>query len=347
MLYFRLVKALRKILYPFSLPYQLVTQLRNTLYNRHIKKSYSFTTPVIAIGNLSTGGTGKTPQTEYLIRLLKQKYNVAVLSRGYRRKTNGYLLADTNSTANTIGDEPYQMYSKFPDITLAVDADRKHGIEQLLQLAPPPDVILMDDAYQHRRVQAGFYILLTAYTDLFTKDVVLPAGNLREGRAGASRAAVIVVTKCPPGISAEEQQKIIKDISRYSSAPVFFTTIAYDTDVYNQAGKLSVAEIKNKERILIAGIAKPKPFFDYLAGDGVMTKAYADHHDFSVKEIEELNRLAKDKLVITTEKDYVRLKGNLPDEKLYYLPMQTVFIDRADYFDKKIIHYVEQSSANS
>ncbi len=201
--YFRSMNLIRKIVFPFAILYGLVTSLRNFLYDAGILKSFSFNLPVIVVGNLSVGGTGKTPQIEYLIRLLSDKYKVAALSRGYKRKTTGFILADANANAEIIGDEPFQYYTKFPNIQVAVDADRKNGIEQLLSNSRQPEVVLLDDAYQHRKVKAGFYILLTSYNELYSDDFQLPTGNLRENRSGAKRANVIVVTKCPSDLSKE------------------------------------------------------------------------------------------------------------------------------------------------
>lgn len=341
------MKFLRLLLLPLAFLYGLVTAIRNVFYNKGIFKSHTFNLPVIAVGNLSTGGTGKTPQTEYLIRLLNQRYNIATLSRGYGRKTKGYILADDSATAQTIGDEPYQFFSKFKNIRVAVNANRVEGIANLLGLSPKPGVIVLDDAYQHRRVKAGFYILLTAYGDIYANDFMLPAGNLREGRAGAKRANVIVVTKCPPNLSEAEQQKITNRLKPKPHQQVFFTCIAYDDFVYSGNGEtLAVAEINAQAKVLVAGIAKPKPFYDYLAGDNNVIKTYPDHHDFTDAEINELNSLAQNQIIVTTEKDFMRLRGRLPQNRLYYLPIKSQFLNGGDDFDKTILHYVERSTAN-
>ena len=189
------MKLLRKLLFPFAVVYGVITTIRNFLFDIGFLKSYAFPLPIIAVGNLSVGGTGKTPQIEYLIRLLSGKYRVATLSRGYKRQSEGFLLADASVNAAILGDEPFQFFQKFPAIQVAVDADRKNGIEQLLSQKNPPEVILLDDAYQHRKVKAGLYILLTADGDIYAKDYLLPTGNLRESRNGAQRAAIVVVTK--------------------------------------------------------------------------------------------------------------------------------------------------------
>lgn len=338
---------LRKILFPFSLLYWTVTAVRNLLYDRGIFTSHSFDVPVIAIGNLSTGGTGKTPQTEYLIRLLSERYNVATLSRGYKRKSKGFLLADANSNANTLGDEPFQFHQKFPDIRVAVDADRKNGIENLLALSPRPEVILLDDAYQHRRVEAGFYILLTAYGDLYADDFVLPAGNLREGRSGAKRANVIIVTKCPPILPETEQARIMKKLKPQTRQKVYFTCIDYDDAVYSATGEKSLAVVKDIPKLLVAGIAKPKPFFDYLRNAGDLALTFPDHHDFSEKELADIEKQSDNKIIITTEKDYMRLKGRLPEDGLFYLPIRSRFLSSGGDFDKTIFDYVGKGTANS
>ncbi|WP_417356804.1 tetraacyldisaccharide 4'-kinase [Flavobacterium sp.] len=334
------MKLIRKILLPFSLLYWLVTAIRNFLYDTGFFKSQQFNLPVIAIGNLSTGGTGKSPQTEYLIRLLKDNYRLATLSRGYKRKSEGYVLADANANADILGDEPYQFYSKFPDINVAVDANRVNGVESLLQLNPSPEVIVLDDAYQHRKVKAGFYILLTAYGDIYADDYLLPAGNLREGRSGAKRADVIVVTKCPADITEAEQQKIKKKLRQQPKQKVYFTAIEYDTVVYGDNSEVSTKEIKETDKVLVAGIAKPKPFFDQLKNSSDVCLTYPDHHDFSAKDIDDILAAAKDRIVVTTEKDYVRLKDKMPAGKLFYLPIKTSFLDRKEEFDKAVLDFV-------
>jgi len=341
------MKFLRKLLLPFSLLYLLVTAVRNVLYNLGIFKSHSFPVPVIAVGNLSTGGTGKTPQTEYLIRLLSDKYKVATLSRGYKRKSEGFVLGSSASDAAILGDEPFQFYQKFPQIRVAVDANRKNGIEQLLALSPKPEIIVLDDAYQHRRVKAGFYILLTAYGDIYADDFLLPAGNLRESSLGADRADVIIVTKCPVALTEMARQDIIKKLKPKKSQKVYFTCIEYDNEVYSEIGRKDVAEIKGTDKLLVAGIAKPKPFFKHLQHQNDETLAYPDHHDFSEDELEDLEKRSLDKIIVTTEKDYVRLRGSLPKDKLYYLPIQSRFLTDGAEFDKTILDYVGKSTGNS
>lgn len=334
---------LRKILFPLAFLYWLITFIRNWLYDIGVFKSHSFDVPIIAVGNLSVGGTGKTPQIEYLIRLLSNNYNVAVLSRGYKRSTKGFVLADENATASIIGDEPFQFYSKFPSIQVAVDASRKKGIEKLLQLQNKPEVILLDDAFQHRKVKAGLYILLTAYDDLFCDDFILPFGNLRESAFGKKRADMIIVTKCPHDLSELAQQKIKEKLQ--VKQPVYFTKIAYDDFVFGINSKCLVSEIQQESCVLVAGIAKPKLFFDFLKNESNEMMAFPDHYHFSKQDCEQILAKAKGRKIITTEKDFVRLNGLLPNSQLYYLPIKAVFLNTN--FDKTIEDYVGTSSRNS
>ena len=334
---------LRKILFPLAFLYWLITFIRNWLYDIGLFKSYSFDVPIIAVGNLSVGGTGKTPQIEYLIRLLSEKYRVAVLSRGYKRLSKGFVLADDQATANSIGDEPFQFYSKFPTIQVAVDTNRKKGIEKLLQLQNKPEVILLDDAFQHRKVKAGFYILLSAYDDLFCDDFILPFGNLRESALGKKRADMIIITKCPNDLSEIAQQNIKEKLQ--VKQPVYFTTIQYDECVYGNENSIYVETLKSESKLLIAGIAKPKLFFDFLKSKTDETLVFPDHHQFSKQNCEQILAKANGRKIITTEKDFVRLNGLLPNSQLYYLPIKAVFLNTN--FDKAIEDYVGKSSRNS
>jgi tetraacyldisaccharide 4'-kinase len=331
---------LRKILFPFAMLYGLITSIRNFLFDRGILKSYGFDLPIIAVGNLSVGGTGKTPQIEYLISLLSDNLRVATLSRGYKRKSKGYILADAKSNAEVLGDEPFQLYQKFDNIQVAVDADRKNGIEQLLSQEPKPEVILLDDAFQHRKVRAGFYIMLTSYGDLYSNDFMLPTGNLRECRSGAKRANVIIVTKCPPSLSDKEQKEIKYSLKIADNQEIYFTTIVYDDCVYSENHSLKVSDIKEADKLLVAGIAKPEPFFKFLKDENDECLTFADHHHFTEKDILDIKSKATNKIIVTTEKDYVRLKGSVPSEQLFYLPIKSQFLGRSDTFNKTILDYV-------
>ena len=340
------MNLLRKLLFPFAILYGMITSIRNFLFDKGILKSYSFDLPIIAVGNLSVGGTGKTPQIEYLIRLLSDKYKVATLSRGYKRQSKGFMLAKANSNAAILGDEPFQFFQKFKNIKVAVDADRKNGIEQLLSLPEKPEVILLDDAFQHRKVKAGFYILLTSYGDLYSDDFMLPTGNLREDSSGAKRANVIIVTKCPFNLSQNKQNNIRNRLKLSSNQELYFTFIAYDNFIYGENRKINVNEIKSVPKVLVAGIAKPEPFFAFLKNTNDVCLSFPDHHNFTDKDILEIKKLAQNNIIITTEKDYVRLKGSLPNEQLFYLPIQSSFLSESDDFDKNILNYVGTSTRN-
>lgn len=340
------MKLLRKLLFPFAILYGMITSIRNFLFDKGILKSYSFDLPIIAVGNLSVGGTGKTPQIEYLIRLLSDKYKVATLSRGYKRQSTGFILAEANSNAAILGDEPFQFFQKFKNIQVAVDADRKNGIEKLVSLPEKPEVILLDDAFQHRKVKAGFYILLTSYGDLYSDDFMLPTGNLRESRSGAKRANLIIVTKCPFNLSLDKQNDIRNRLKVSADQELYFTFIAYDNFIYGENRKVNVNEIQSASKLLVAGIAKPEPFFTYLQNTNDVCLSFPDHHNFTDKDILEIKNLAQNNIIITTEKDYVRLKGSLPVEQLFYLPIQSSFISGSENFDKNILNYVGTSTRN-
>jgi tetraacyldisaccharide 4'-kinase len=336
---------LRKLLFPFALLYWIVTAVRNFLYDHKILKSYRFDVPVIAVGNLNVGGTGKTPQIEYLVRLLSSNYKVAILSRGYKRKSKGFILADEKATAEILGDEPYQYYLKFRNAYVAVDADRRNGIESLLALKQKPDVILLDDAYQHRKVKAGFYILLTAFDDIYIDDYILPMGNLRESASGSKRADVIVVTKCPQ-LGESEKTKIIRRLNIRAEQHLFFSEIEYDDRLYSATTSISIDSALGKKKILVAGIAKPEPFFAHLEEEGDLVFEYPDHHAFSAEDIKKITKAAAGGLIITTEKDFVRLRDLISRKQLFYLPIKSKFFD-VEKFDKTILNYVGTSTADS
>lgn len=326
---------LRKLFFPIAIIYWCITFLRNVLYDSGFFTSHSFSIPIIAVGNLSVGGTGKTPHIEYLISLLATK-KIAVLSRGYKRKSKGFIIADDKATVTTIGDEPFQFYTKFSkEATIAVCADRKEGIINL-QKYKQPEVILLDDAFQHRKVTAGKYILLTEYANLFTSDFILPFGNLREPSLGKKRADIVLVTKCPPQLSTIEKEKIKQQLQ--VNVPVFFSSIVYATKLYAENNSIKVTDcIENK--LIVAGIARPKPFIKFVKNNNDDVLLFPDHHNFSGNDIKKILTKANGKKIVTTEKDYMRLKGKIPSEQLYYLPI-SVQIDKQKTFNKIILDYV-------
>lgn len=311
----------RKILFPFVPIYYLVSWLRNLCYDLGIFKSKSYDFPIICVGNLSAGGTGKTPMIEYLIRLLKNNYKIATLSRGYKRITKGFYIADVNSSAVKIGDEPFQFYQKFRDIIVSVDSNRRNGIAQLRKLQNAPNIILLDDAFQHRKVNAGLNILLTTYNRLYVDDFVLPTGNLRESKVGAKRADIIIVTKCPIDLDENDKQKIITKLKPFSTQEVFFSTIKYSETVYSSKTSKPLLDLKHKKFTLVTGIADPKPILNLLNSSGYNYEHlnFKDHHSFTKNELKLLNTKS---FILTTEKDYMRLKGKIDAERLFYLPIE-------------------------
>ena len=312
---------MRFLLLPFAILYGLGVRLRHFLYDRGWLSSKRYPFPILCVGNLAVGGTGKTPMVEYLVRLLGQE-QVAILSRGYRRKTRGFVLADDSATAMTLGDEPYQYHRKFPRATVAVCESRQEGIERLLE-NPHFKYIILDDAFQHRKVQAETNLLLTSYYKLYTQDFLLPVGSLRDIRSRARKAQIIIVTKCPE-LTQTEQEKIIQQLKPLPSQKVYFTTIAYSDRVYSHEDSQALKDFIATPFTLVTGIANPTPLVDFLEKQGASFEhlAYSDHHHFSNRELELLRQKER---ILTTEKDYVRLEGAL--STLYYLPIETQFLN--------------------
>ena len=336
------MKLLRKILFPIVPIYFIATWLRNKLYDYGLKKSTSYDFPVICVGNLSVGGTGKTPMIEYLIRILRDSKKVATLSRGYGRQTKGFILADKTDNATTIGDEPYQFYRKFKDVLVAVDANRRRGIKEL-KSSTETEVILLDDAFQHRKISSGLNILLTSFENPYSSDMVLPTGDLREPKSGAKRADVIVVTKCPEKLSENDKITTTKKLGLVLNQKIFFSWITYDQYVYGQTSRDQLTSFRDQNVTVVTGIAKPELFLRYLDSKIVEYKhiKYKDHHNFSKSEIDYLKQ---SETIITTEKDYVRLASHFFDSttNLYYLPIQFK-IDKDREFSNLILNYVKSS----
>ncbi len=313
---------LRKLLFPISLMYALVVYVRNFLFDVGVFKSKVFETPTVCIGNLSVGGTGKTPMAELLISLLKDNYKLALLSRGYLRESKGFLLANNKSTVGELGDEPYQIHSKFPEIAVAVDADRRNGIRMLEQKVSP-DVIMLDDAFQHRKVKYGLSILLTAHDNLYVNDWFLPTGSLRDSKREAKRADLIIVTKCPTDLNDSERQRIVRKLNPEPNQQVVFSCLAYDLRFKGDTNSFPLDYFKDKKLTLVTGIANPEPLVAYLEKSRLVFEhlRFKDHHSFTENE---LRQLRKKEYLLTTEKDYVRLKGKVGN--LYYLPIKHRFL---------------------
>ncbi|MEO6150081.1 MAG: tetraacyldisaccharide 4'-kinase [Mucilaginibacter sp.] len=351
------MKFSRRLLFPLSPLYALGVGIRNWLYDGGIFKSTLFKIPIISVGNLEVGGAGKSPMTEYLIRLLKDQYKIATLSRGYGRKTKGFLTASATTTATQTGDEPAQFKHKFPGITVAVCEDRVAGITQLL---PGHDLVILDDAYQHRAVKPGFSILLFDYTRLYQPQLMLPAGNLREPLVGRWRADVIIVSKCPADLSLDKQAEVAERVKPFPFQQLFFTSIAY-LPLQDMKGNIADAVIdKDTTVFLLTGIANSAPLIAHLHKHtaNIVHHKYPDHHRFSLKNITKLAEefsacTAQKKLLITTEKDAQRLgEQELAPliKQLPFLvwPIGVKFLNKGQQqFDELVINYVRKHTAHS
>jgi tetraacyldisaccharide 4'-kinase len=317
------MSILKWLSFPFSILYWSVTTIRNVLYDNEIFKSKTFDVKVICVGNLSVGGTGKSPMIEYLIENLKENHRIAVLSRGYKRKTKGFHEVSIKNTAAEVGDEPLQFKRKFPEQVICVDADRRNGITRILKTYTETDIILLDDAFQHRKVKADYNILLTTFDRPYFKDYLLPMGRLRESRAGTKRAHSIIVTKCPSTLSEHQKNNYKQQIKLLNHQHLGFSNIKYSKNVKNDSSYLPLSGFD--DFILITGIANPKPLLDFLNEHQKTYQhhAYPDHYHFSEKDIEQFKTF--DKPILTTEKDHVRLRDS-GIEQLYYLPI-TIQVD--------------------
>ena len=336
---------LRKILFPFSLLYALIIRIRNWLFDTGILKSATYDFPLICVGNLSVGGTGKTPMSDYLIGITKKRFRIAILSRGYKRKSRGFVRAGSETSVQELGDEPFQYHLKHNDITVAVDADRRRGITNLMNLDLPPEGIILDDAFQHRNVKAGCNILLSVYNDLYINDFMLPTGNLRDNRREARRADIIVITKCPDDLSVERRDQILKKIKPLTKQKVYFSTIKYKSHFIGNDKTITIDELKGKSFVLVTGIAKPSNLVDHLRNNGLDFKHlnFNDHHDYTQKELESLRN---EELVLTTEKDYTKLYTTL--NNLFYVPIEISFLfGQKSSFDDQIISFIGQKKSES
>jgi tetraacyldisaccharide 4'-kinase len=356
----------RILFYPLSIIYGLITGFKNFLYDTGILPSVEFRLPVICIGNITVGGTGKTPHTEYLTGLLCDKFRVAVLSRGYKRTSRGFRLVTPDSTVTESGDEPLQISRKYPNILVAVDRNRVNGVRRIMEIQPDTEVILLDDAFQHRRITPGFSILLSDYNRPIISDHMLPYGNLRESVSNMRRADIILVTKSPVNINPIQRRLIVKKISKAPYQNLFFTSILYNKPVplfHKKETSVLIPDLKRLYGtgiILITGIANPIPLKEYIqetAGE-IIHLSYPDHYTFLEKDLNAIYN-AYDQLktplkyIITTEKDSVRLKefSNIAEpvkSAFYYIPVGICFLndDNAE-FDNLIIEYVRKNKKNN
>ena len=346
------------LLAPFAWIYALVLNVRNWLYDCGILKSRSFSVPTICIGNLALGGTGKTPHSEYLIRLLKDKVNVAVLSRGYGRVTKGYLLAKEDTGYEELGDEPLQYHYKFKDILVAVDENRCEGVDNLMAFAPGTNVILLDDAYQHRQIKPGLNILLTEYYNIYKKDRLVPAGKLRDVKSAAKRADIIIVTKSPRVLLPYDKRDMVNMIDAKPYQKIFFTYIDFQdlVPVNETARNTKLQDMKSV--YLFCGIANPYPLEDHLKRkyNTLITNYYDDHHCFTDADIDVIldgfnSVIGKNKIIVTTEKDLMRLTkvsylSRFDNVPLYTIPIEVRFNDKKEeeIFNNLILEYVGKNS---
>jgi tetraacyldisaccharide 4'-kinase len=349
---------LKILLSPFSVLYGLITYIRNKLFDYKILKSVSFDLPVICVGNINTGGTGKSPLIEILIRILQRNsIRPAILSRGYGRITKGFLLASKESTALSLGDEPLQFHQKFPGIIVSVCEDRVKGIQNILKLQSMPDIILLDDAFQHRRVKPGLNILLTDYSKLYVHDNMLPSGRLREFPSGANRADIIIITKSPKDLSEEEKYAITRRLKVKPHQDVFYSFIRYGQLVPffknpHTNEPLTIA----KDILLFSGIANPGPLEIHLkqACQNITCHTFSDHHAYTTSDLKLIlqkfrNIVSENKMIITTEKDFNRLMHHpeihiLKEYPLYYLPMEMAFQeDESGRFEQIILNYARKN----
>ena len=330
----------RLLLWPLALVYDLVTRIRNHLFDIGHKPSFKFEIPVVSVGNLNIGGSGKTPMVEYLIRLLGSSHQIATLSRGYGRTTRGLRYAKDGDDASTIGDEPYQLFRKFaPSVKVVVGEDRAFAIPNLLNEYPEVDLVLLDDAFQHRSVRPQVSILLTEYDNIFTNDFILPAGNLREARSGASRADVVVVTKCPEVVSDEVQ--LVASVRKYVGAkPVFLSRIRHAEPI-----AFGQSLVPGDKIVVVTGIANPHPLVAHLRSSRSIVRhfRFSDHYRFRKSDVEEFVSFANqhEAAVFTTEKDMVRLlNGPCKDivlrSRFFFVPIEAVFIKNGSEFDELI-----------
>lgn len=350
---------------PFSWLYGLGVGIRNYLFDAEILKSKSYSIPVISVGNITVGGAGKTPHVEYLIDLLRDEMQVAVLSRGYKRKSRGYVVADENTTMRDIGDEPFQIKQKFEGVYVAVDKDRCHGIDHLISDEDTKDVevILLDDAFQHRYVKPGVNILLVDYHKFINYDKLLPAGRLREPQSAKVRADIVIVTKCPKNLNPIDYRVLSKAMDLKAFQQLYFTTLSYCDlkPIFNGGDTVPLNEIMGENILLLTGIASPEhlqvDIMEYTRGVKLETMVFSDHHNFTERDVERINErfaaMPSPKRIITTEKDQVRLfylEGLSEEVKqnIYALPIKVEFmLEGGKTFNEKIESYVRKNSRNS
>ena len=363
----RLLKKLvtQIVLYPFSVFYGIIICIRNWLFDKKILSSTKFDIPIISVGNLSVGGTGKTPHTEFILGLLQNEWKISFLSRGYKRETKGFILANENANAVQLGDEPFQIYQKFPKVAVAVDEKRVHGVQKLQEKIPNLEAVVLDDAFQHRYIESGLSILLTEYNNLYTHDMLLPAGRLRESKNGSERANMIVVTKCPENLECEDFQRVENELDPNENQDLFFSSYVYNEmkPVFPDLEKENWTYNRLKENditvLLVAGIVNPKPIANHLNTytSKVETLFYKDHHSFLIEDLLLIMRRFDEiqdnnKILLVTEKDAARLVTHqfFPERMkpfTYSLPIKVQILNNQEnIFIQKIRNYVAENTRN-
>ena len=332
--------------YPLAVVYHLITAIRNKMYDFGIFKSVRFRVHIIVVGNLSIGGSGKSPMVMYLAKLLSNNFRMGILSRGYGRKTKGYYIVNYESNYQMVGDEAMQLFQRFKNkFAIAVCEDRVKGAKKIIA-DMDLELLVLDDSYQHRAIKPGFNILLTDYNEPYFNDFLLPAGDLRESRNGSKRADIIMVTKCPKDLTQEQEQNYIAKIKPRYGQKVFFSSIQYDENLQSKYGQISIEKLADCEVLLITGIANPTPLVEELSQytQNVKHLKFRDHHSFSQEDIkkiaDEYKKMGENKLILTTEKDYVRLMSfEYFWEKLFYWGINTE-IKNKEEFNQIILNYV-------
>lgn len=336
------MKLSRPWLLPFVPFYYLGSLFLKKMYDLEIWESTTYDLPIITIGNISVGGTGKSPFVMYLLEHFSEKYKLATLSRGYGRNTNNFQLLKKTSIASEVGDEPLQFKQNFVDVVVAVDADRRNGIRELQSLAPDIDAIILDDAFQHRKVQGGLQIVLTPYAKLYTEDMSLPAGDLREPKSAAQRADIIIVTKCPLNVSKKEQLNIEEKLRLKKKQHLFFVGINYASSVKTNDRAMLLETFILEPFTLLTGIANPSPLIEYLENKGAKFEhlSFLDHHNYTAKQME---GFSKKERILTTEKDFMRLKDvKALSDTLFYLPIEIKFLEKEVTFLNQVQSFIEK-----
>lgn len=338
------MKKLNFLLYPISLIYKLYTSFRNFLFDLGIIDSIEYEIPTIGIGNLSTGGTGKSIVVDYIIGKFKNKNKITTLSRGYNRNTKGFIQASNISTAYEIGDEPFQFYSKHPEINVVVCEDRRKGMNIILKNLPDTDLCIWDDVFQHRFVKPGLMILTTTFQYPFYKDEILPIGNLRENISSAKRADLIVVTKCPDNLSQKDKESFLESLNPNDNQKVFFSSLTYTQKIKSESKEVDIDELIDDDFVLVTGIADSSYLINFLKNKAFKFKhlKYSDHYNFNKSSIDKISGLSLNKKILTTEKDFGRLRPKINNRDIYYIEVGLKFPEEIneDDFDKNIEDYI-------